>query len=144
MILVYPGNFAVAAGPGWEDTAVARTSTGRTAGPTVGSTAAGPEETLGLGLTEDPGIVGACGAADTVGQLARAKQTMEGGVVLGTESGRLVVLAETGNMESAADPGEESGRAGRNTAPALVSHTLRVPAVRKNPSKRASKILKHN
>lgn len=137
MILVYPGNFAVAAGPGWEDTAVDRTSTGQTAGPMVGSMVAGPEETLGLGLTEDPGIVGACGAADKVGQLARAKQMMEGGVVLGMESGHLVVLVETVNMESAADPGEESGRAGHNTEPAPVSHTLRVPAVRKKPSKKS-------
>lgn len=136
MILVYPGNFAVAAGPGWEDTAADRTSTGQTAGPMVGSTAAGPEETLGPGLTEDPGVVGACGAADKVGQPARAKQMTEGGAVLGMESGHLVVLVETVNTESAADPGEESGRAGRNTEPALVSHTLRVPAVRKKPSKK--------
>lgn len=144
MILVYPGNFAVAAGLGWEDTAVDHTSTGQTAGPMVGSMVAGPEETLGLGLTEAPGIVGACGAADKVGQLAHAKQMMEGGVVLGMESGHLVVLVETVNKESAADLGEESGRAGHNMEPALVSHTLRVPAVRKNPSKRVNKILKHN
>lgn len=88
--------------------------------------------------------MGPCGAADKVGQLAHAKQLMEGGVVLGMESGHLVALVETVNKESAADLGEESGRAGHNTGPALVSHTLRVPAVRKNPSKRVNKVLKHN
>lgn len=106
MIQVYPGNFAVAAGPGWEDTAVDHTSTGQTVGLMLGSMVAGPEETLGLDLTEDPGIVGACGAADKVGQLDHAKQSMEGGVVLGMESGHLVVLVETVNKESAADLGD--------------------------------------
>lgn len=106
MIQVYPGNFAVAAGPGWEDIAVDHTSTGQTVGLMLGSMVAGPEETLGLDLTEDPGIVGACGAADKVGQLDRAKQLMEGGVVLGMESGHLVVLVETVNKEPAADLGD--------------------------------------
>lgn len=138
----YPGNFAVV--PGWEDTAVDHTSTGQTVGLMLGSMVAGPEETLALDLTEDPGTVGACGAADKVGQLGRVKQLMEGGVVLGMESGHLVVLVETVNKEFAADLGEESGWAGHNTGPALVSHTLRVPAVRKNPSKRVNKVLKHN
>lgn len=142
MIQVYPGNFA--AGPGWEDTAVDHTSTGQTVGLMLGSMVAGPEETLGLDLTEDPGIVGACGAADKAGQLARVKQLMEGGAVLGMESVHSVVLVETVNKVSAADLGEESGRAGHNTGPALVSHTLQVPAVRKNPSKRVNNVLKHN
>lgn len=144
MIQVYPGNFAVAAGPGWEDTAVDHTSTGQTVGLKLGSMVAGPVETLGLDLREDPGIVGACGAADKVGQLAHAKQLMEDGSVLDMESGQLAVLVETVNKESAADLGEESGRAGHNMGPALVSHILRAPAVRKNPSKRVNKVLKHN
>lgn len=110
----------------------------------LGSIVAGPEETPGLDLTGDPGIVGACVAADRVGQPARAKQLMEGGVVLGMEPGHLVVLVETVNREFAADLGGESGRAGHNTVPALVSHTLRDPAGRKNPSIRVKKkVLKH-
>lgn len=51
MIQESPGNFAVAAGPGWEDTAVDHTSTGQTVGLMLGSMVAGPEETLGLELT---------------------------------------------------------------------------------------------
>lgn len=142
VIQVYPGNFA--AGPGWEDTAVVHTSTGQSVGPMLGRRVAGPEETPGLQLTEDPGIVGACGAADKAGRLARAKQMMEGGVVLGKESGHLVVLVETVNKESAAGLGEEPGWAGHNMVPALVSHTLWVPAVHRNPSKIEDKVLKHN
>lgn len=108
-IQVYPGNFAVAAGPGWEDTAVDHTSTDQTVGLMLGSMVAGPEETPGLEPTEGPGIVGACGAADKVGQLAHAKQSMEGEVVLDKESGHLVVLEEMVNKESAAGLCEEPG-----------------------------------
>lgn len=75
----------------------------------LGSTVAGPEETLGLEPTGDPGIVGACGAADTVGRLAHVKQSMEGGVVLDKESGHLVVLVEMVNKESAVGLCEEPG-----------------------------------
>lgn len=75
----------------------------------LGSTVAGPEETPGLEPTEDPVIVGACGAADTAGRPARAKQPREGGVVLDKESGHLVVLVEMVNKESAAGPCEEPG-----------------------------------
>lgn len=142
VIQVYLGNFVVAAGSRWEDTAVDHTSTGQTVGLMFGSMGAEPEETLELDLTKDPGIVVASEAADKVGQLARAKQLMEGGLVLGMESGHLVVLVETVNKESAADLGEKSGRAGHNMGPALVSRTLQVPAVRKTPSKRANKVFK--
>lgn len=107
-IQVYPGSLAVAAGPGWEESAVDHTSTGQTVGLMLGGTVAGPGETLGLESPEDPGIV-ACGAADTVGQLARAKQSTEGVAALDKESGHLVVLVEMVNKESAvglcAEPG---------------------------------------
>lgn len=141
VVPVYPGNFAVAAGLGWEDTAVGHTSA---VGLMLGSMVAGPEATLGLEPKEDPGTGGACGAADKVVQLARGKRLMEGGLVLGKESGHSVVLEETVNKESAADPDVEPGWAGHNTVAALVNRSLRVPVVHKSPSRRANKVLKHN
>lgn len=60
---------------------------------------------------------------------------MEGGVVLGKESGHPVVLVEVGSRGFAAGLGEEPGQAGHNMVPGPESHNLLVPAVHKNPSK---------
>lgn len=59
----------------------------------------------------------------------------EGGVVLGKESGHLVVPVKVGSRGSAAGLGEEPGQVGHNMVPDPESRSLLVPAVHKIPSK---------
>lgn len=139
----YPGSFA--AGSGSEDPAAERTEIAQTVGLWLGNRASGTVEALGMDLAVAPGTAGACGAADRVGLPGCVRQRLaEGGVVLGKESGHLVVLVEVESRGSAAGLGEEPGQVGHNMEPDPESRSLLVPAVHKIPSKQNVRDFKHN
>lgn len=130
-----PGNLA-AAGPDWEDPAAERRETGQTVGLRFGNTVAETVGALGMGLAVAPGTAGACGAADRVFPPGCVEQkSAEGGVAPGKVSGHPVVLVGAGSRGFAAGLGEETDQVGHNMVPGPGSHSPRVPAVHKIPSK---------